>query len=269
MSKYFIVSPDIVGLSDQEINQIEKENKEKSDRLQTYIEKETKKIIETPDNLIHTFGRVVIKINLEYKNSHTLSDGLKISLQRQFNNLNRRYTEPVNAIVISAEDIPKDAEILIHPNGIIDSNKIFDYKANDVSIGYYSIPREQCFIWRKDNEWVALPPFQTALRVFEPYTGTLENIEPTLLKNTLYVTSGNLKGKVVITIKASDYQIHFQDTNGRGGSIIRFRPDGDKTRDHEPEAIAVSEELTKKINNNELLIGYEISDAKTLSEWQQ
>ena len=115
MSKYFIVSPDIVGLSDQEINQIEKENKEKSDRLQTYIEKETKKIIETPDNLIHTFGRVVIKINLEYKNSHTLSDGLKISLQRQFNNLNRRYTEPVNAIVISAEDIPKDAEILIHP----------------------------------------------------------------------------------------------------------------------------------------------------------
>lgn len=262
MSKYFLVSSEINALSEQDVILIEKENERINKERQEFVDKTREEVIVTPDDLIHAFGRVVIKIDLEKKNELQLTEGIKISLQRQFNNLNRRYTEPVNAIVISAEDIPQDAEILIHPNAIIDSNKIFDYKANSVSISYYSIPREQCFIWRKENEWVALPPYQTALRIYEPYTGAIEGIKPKLLKDALWVTSGEFKNKAVITIHASAYEVIFQDINGREGRKIRFRPSGDPIKELEPEAIAISGSITKKILSGEYLIGLSEDDCK-------
>ncbi len=41
-------------------------------------------------------------------------------------------------------------------------------------------------------------------------------------------------GKVVATLKAVDYEVIFQDTNGRENRIIRFRPFGDpKTKREE------------------------------------
>ena len=61
-------------------------------------------------------GRVVISVDLESKNSHTFSDGTKIRLEREYNNLNQRETKPVNAIVIDGEDIESGSQILIHPN---------------------------------------------------------------------------------------------------------------------------------------------------------
>lgn len=222
-------------------------------------------------SLKHVHGKVVVAVDLEYKNWHTFSDGTKIRRERQFNELNRRITEPVNAIVISAENIPSGVEILIHPNATHDTNRIFNHsqlsgKDEGSDIKYYSIPEDQCFIWRDGSEWKALPPYETALRVFEPYTGILHGIEPKLIKDCLYVTSGNFKGRVVKTLKACDYEVIFQDINGQESKKIRFRPNGCEKTKREPEAIALLNDITDRVLDGGLLIGIEIRDAKPIKE---
>ena len=220
--------------------------------------------------LIAPTGRVIIKVDLEYKNSHTFADGTKIRLERVYDNFNMRYVKPVNAIVVNAKDIPEGAEILIHHNATHDTYRLFDYQslskevASDIK--YYSIPESECFLWREDSksEWKTLANFVTGLRVFKPYTGFLEGVKPTLIKNKIYVTSGSLKGNVVTTVNASDYEIIFQNENGVEEKIIRLRyfEDGNDRN----EIISIEHEYTDLVNNGELLVGYSISDAKKLNE---
>ena len=214
-------------------------------------------------------NRVIIKVDLESKNSHTFKDGTKIKLERQYDNFNMRYVKPVNAEVVSANDIPEGAEILIHHNSTHDTYKIFNYlrptaeASSDMQ--YFSIPIEECFMWRKEkgSEWNALNNFITGLRIFEPYTGFLQGIDPTLVKNKIYVTSGDLAGNVVGTVISSDYEIIYQNDDGTEGKIIRLRyyPEGNDRN----EVISVEHELTEKVKNGDLLIGYSISDAKKLN----
>jgi hypothetical protein len=218
--------------------------------------------------LKHVEGKVVVSCDMEGKNWHTFSDGTKIRRERQFDNMNKRESEPVNAIVLSAENIPEGVEILVHPNALIDSNRIHNYaplsgKEADSDIKYFSIPEDQCFCYREGKEWLPLPPYEKALRVFKPYAGSLEGIPPTMIKDCLYVLTGDLAGKVVLTVKASDYQIVFQDVNGIEGNLIRFRPHGDGEK-REPEAIAIHHNFTKKVLNQEYLIGLTTSDCKPL-----
>jgi hypothetical protein len=222
------------------------------------------------NELNHVKGKVIVSVDLDAKNWHTFQDGTKIRRERQYNELNRRITEPVNAIVISGDTLPNGSEILCHPNEFHISNQIFDYtplSGDEVAstIKYFSINEKQCFVYREtiNHEWKGCKGFDTALRVFKPYTGTLVGIDPTLLKNVLYCTSGEYKGMVVHTVKAADYEIIYQEKDGKEGRIIRFRPNG--IGDREPEAIAISHELTEKINKGELLVGLEISDAKKIN----
>ena len=70
--------------------------------------------------LIEPSNRVIIKVDLESKNSHTFKDGTKIRLERIYDNFNMRYVKPVNGIVVNAKDIPEGAEILIHHNATHD-----------------------------------------------------------------------------------------------------------------------------------------------------
>ena len=222
-------------------------------------------------NLKHTDGRVVVSIDLQAKNSWTFADGTKIRLERQYNELNRRITEPVNAIIISAENIPTGAEVLVHPNATGEPNRIYDYqklsgKNEGSDIKYYSITEDMCFAWLNNSKWDTLPPYETALRIFKPYGGVISGIEPELVKDTLFVTSGKLKGKVVKTIKAADYEIIFQDTNGQEGRICRFRPNGCSRTNREPEAIAILHSETNLVNGGKLLVGLSKSDCKKINE---
>jgi hypothetical protein len=75
--------------------------------------------------LIAPTGRVIIKINLESKNTHTFADGTKIRLERQYDNFNMRYVKPVNAEVVSSKYIPEGSEILIHHNATHDTYRLF------------------------------------------------------------------------------------------------------------------------------------------------
>lgn len=214
-------------------------------------------------------GRVIVRIDIESKNSHTFSNGIKIRLERQFNNLNRRETEPTNAIVMSSEFIPEGSNVLVHQNATNEANRIYNYKqSSDIGeIRYYSIPEDHCFVWKDmDGVWKPLPPYETALRIFRPYKGILSGIEPALIKDTLYVTSGELTGTVVATLKACDFQVVFQDSNGKEGNVIRFRPYGDDKHEREPEAIAILHKETKDIKNGKLFVGLTKSDCKSIKE---
>ena len=215
-------------------------------------------------------NRVIIKVDLESKNSHTFKDGTKIKLERVYDNFNMRYVKPVNAEVVDAKDIPAGAEILIHHNATHDTYKIFNYQRPTTEassdIQYFSIPIEECFMWRegKGSIWNALNNFVTALRIFKPYNGMLQGIEPEVMNNKLYITSGELKGRAVNTVISSDYEIIYQNDDGTEGRIIRLRyfPDGNDRN----EIIAINDNMTELVESGELLVGYNKSDAKQLKE---
>lgn len=270
MSKYFVIDPKQNPLSKKDIDSLHSEFLESNDSNWSKREGKIKETIQEFPPLKATQGRVVIKIDTQFKNNVAFN-GTTIRLERQFNNLNRRETEPVNAIVVDAENIPTGAEVLVHHNSCSDTNRIFGAEKllqGDVSpdIKYFSIKDNECFLWRNSGEeWQPCTIFATALRVFKPYTGVLENIPHTKIKDTLYVTSGELKGKVVATTKASDYCIVFNDEKGVEHSVIRFRPFGDIENEREEEAIAVLDELTLKVNKKELFLGINEKDCKPLN----
>ena len=230
-----------------------------------YKKQRTKEDLNKESELKHTDNRVIVKVDINYKNKHTFADGTEIYRGRQFNNLNRRETEPVNAIVIDAEHIPKGAEILVHPNALFRDTKINSYREwenNDIE--YFSVPTTQCYLWRTNGEeWMPIKGFATALRVFKPYSGGIAGIPPMQIKNILYITSGEFKYLVVHTIKASDYEIIFMGEDGQEKRIIRCRHFENENHDRE-EIIAVDYGLTEKVKNGELLLGIDKRDAEKL-----
>lgn len=220
--------------------------------------------------LIAPIGRVIVSIDTEGKNKHRFKNGQEIYLGRAFNNLNKRYTQPVNGTVINSQYIPKGSEVLIHHNACIDTHRIFNYqqtsgKEEADTTKFYSLPESQIFFYKEHNEteWKATKGFATALRVFEPYKGLIQNVEPKQIKDTLFVTSGIYKDKAIRTLKAADYLIHFQGEDGTEKQLIRFRETD--IDDRECEVIAVLHDVTKKIFEGSYMIGITTSDCKTLN----
>lgn len=268
MSKHFLVNP-YVGESDREvIKAIRKHDELKLHLGDRISDEQSKRQIAEEDNLVHIQDRIVVKVDMLSKNYHLFEDGTKFRIERQFNQFNRRIAQPVNCIVISGEGIPKNAEILVSHNALHESNRINDYKNNFESeesdrVRYFSIPDYECFAWREGGgEWNPIPPFEFALMVFKPYEGVLEGIEPTEIKDTLYVTSGDLKGNVVKTLKGCAYVVIYQDTNGRENYLLRFRPHGCEKTKREEEAIAILHNETELVNSGKLFVGYDTKNCK-------
>lgn len=220
--------------------------------------------------LIAPKGRVIVQVDLESKNTHSFADGTKIRLERAFDNFNMRYVKPVNAIVINGEGIPDGADVLIHHNATHDTHRIFNYqpptKEASSDIKFYSIPEQECFLWKdpESSTWNTLHNFVTALRIYKPYNGPLEGIDPTLIKNKLYITSGELSGKVCDVLKASDYEIIFQGDDGIEQKMIRLRHYENEFHERE-EVIAIDHGTTKRVEDGELWVGIDLKDAKKLN----
>jgi hypothetical protein len=271
MSKYFIVNPYAVSIDKELKNKNQKEREDVGKKITKERIGANKEVLSQECDLKNISGSVVVKIDLQHKNWHTFSDGTTIRRERQFNEFNRRITEPVNAIVVSADDIPAGAEILIHPNCIHDTHRIFNYKPlsgkeEGSDVKYYSIKEDECFLWLDEHGvWQPLAPYATALRVYKPYSGLIVGMPPEKVKDVLYVTSGELEGKVVKTLTHSDYCVIFQGLAGKEDTRIRFRPFGDPKTKREEEAIAILWDETNKVINGEYLIGYEVSDAKKIN----
>lgn len=262
MNKKYFDLIETESLTKSQIKHLEAERQRKLRLHSKKIDELNKKKLKELPQLLHVNGRVIISINLEEKNSHTFSNGQKIYIGRQYNNLNRRETEPVNAFVVDAEYIPRGVEILIHPNSIHDSNKIFGVGEDMTTVRYYSIPETQCYLWKdSDGQWQPLKGYATGLRVFKPYNGAILGIEPEQIKDVLYITSGELDGKVVKTLKASDYEIIYMGKDGREERIIRCRHFEGEINERE-EVIAIDENLTKEVEKRNLMVGVSKSDAK-------
>lgn len=266
MSKFFIINPNKEHLDTTDVLQIERQKVEKINASMTAMEIIADEVFHEEDTLKYVEGKVIVKVDMEGKNSHRFQDGTTIRRERQFNNLNFRETSPVNTVVISAENVPRGTEILVDYHSIHASNRVFNYKNKSKQIQYYSIKQEDCYLWRdENNEWQPLPPYDLALRVFKKYDTIIEWMKPEKIDDILFVTTGEFKGKIVQTLVACDYECVFQDTNGKEGNRIRFLPNGNEAVNKEPEAICIRHELMEELEKGNLLIGYTIEDCKTLN----
>ncbi len=225
--------------------------------------------------LAHIEGRIIVKVWLQEKNHHTFSHGLTIRLERQYNNFNRRETEPIQGIVVSGESIPEGAIILFHHNATHANHEIFNVgnlNGEEIAsqVKYFSILEKECYAWKMpDGEWQPTKGFAFAYRIFKPYIGSIQGIEPTLIKDSLWMRTGQYKNMAVRTVKAADYEIIFREPEtGREARIIRCRPDGDEADKREEEVIAIDHRMTKQILKGELLIGLSKSDCKQINEIQ-
>lgn len=218
-------------------------------------------------------GRVLLKVDTDFKNNYDIKGhkGNKITLrlERDVQNLNRREVSPTEGVCLNSDYIPKYSIVVFHHNSAHPTNEIFDHseltkEETSNGIKLYSIPETECYLWRNPNEteWQPLKGFAIALRVFEPYLGTLQGIEPTLIKDTLYVKTGTYKGKVVKTVKAADYELVIRGTSGKEDRIIRFRTFDEYNV--KEEVLYVENDLTKKVKKGQLLLGLTNKDCRKL-----
>ena len=207
---------------------------------------------------------------MDAKNSHRFANGAEIALVRGVDNFNRRYTQPVNAIVVSSDCVPRETMVLIGHNSTQEMYRIYNHRSlsgKDIAenVLYYAIPEEECFAYLYGGEWGPARGFEFALRVYRPYAGDIIGIPPKVIKNVLYVTTGELKGTVVHTLKAADYEIIFQGTNGREDRRIRFRHWDDQEHPRE-EVIAIDHGMTEDVKEGRLVVGLNHWDAVKITE---
>lgn len=246
-------------------------------------------------------GRVVVEVDITKKDSYEFGNGQKIIMFRNTNNFDRRYTQPVNGIVISASEIPKGSEVLLEHNSCHPTNEIFDYNDDEPNIKYYSVPEMEVYVWRyvkdlhyglkskKDatleeletqfalntnipteylEQWHPAKYYAIGERVFKPYKGSLVGIEPERIKNTLLIKTGEFKNKIVHTLANSDYVIIYQDTDGKPNEILTvFHVENEEELDNprissKEEIVAIDMGLTEQWLNGELLTGLTANDCK-------
>lgn len=222
--------------------------------------------------LTHVENRIIVLIDLDKKNWHQFDDGTKIRIERKYDNFNMRHVNPVNAIVVSGDGLPEGAEVLVHHNSIHETNLITNFKplsgkAEASEIKHYSISENEAFAWHDGISWQPLKGYDFALRIFKPYNGILDGIEPTLIKQVLWLTTGQYKNKACIVLQASDYQLIFQDRNNKEGNIIRLRTEENQKEQRESEVVAIHNHYTEMILRGELIIGLSKTDAKPLKEY--
>lgn len=217
-------------------------------------------------------GRLVIAVNPQVKDSHTFASGDKIHILRDRDNFDRRYTQPTQAVLISAtHEIPAMSEVLIHHNAVDDVNRLFAIEIPDdhETLRYhkmYSVFEADVFAWKDSlGLWHGCNNYSLGLRVFQPYKhGRVQGIPPTKLKNVLYALTGTLKDKAVHVLPYSDYQLSFMH-GGQLINLIRFRHFEDESAERE-EVLAINLRLTQQVHDDTLLLGITENDAVPLSQ---
>lgn len=248
--------------------------------------------------LNHVQDRVIISVDVTQKNTYQFGNGQILVMFPNTNQLDRRYHAPVSGTVISAEDIPVGVEVLVEHNSCHVVNEIVDLKDDNPNIKFYSVPKLECFAWRLItneyteadlvyyfdglvprtmlpysgiwSEWQPTKYYAIGERVYEPYTGILQNIKPTRIKNTLLIKTGEFKDKIVHIIKNGEYTIIYQDTNGKPNELLVTFHVEDESELSDPilnakqEILAVSETLTQRYHNGELLTGLTEDNCKPI-----
>lgn len=273
MNKKFVVFGGKGEVDKSELQRIREENERVAKSGMDKSDLEAQQQMNESETLFHVDGRIICKVDMELKNSHVFEDGTKIRRERAFNEFNRRIAQPVNAVIISGDGLPTGGDVLVSHNALHETNRVNNYKQHfeheqSDRVRYFSIPDYECFAFREPGgEWKPLPPFEFALRIFVPYNGPLTGIEPELMKDALYVTTGELAGQVVKTGKAADYELVFQGDDGREKNLIRFRPFGDPKTGREEEALCILHKETELVKGGGYLVGISLSDAKKITDY--
>lgn len=217
-------------------------------------------------------GRVIIKVDPGQKELWTFKDGTEIILKRDYNNFDRSYTQQVLGTCIDADHIPAGALVLFHFNAIHEVNTVFNHgrlSGDELASGIniISIPEWECFLWKMpgEGEWQPTKGFVIVERVFRPYEGLIQGIDPKRIINVLYIKTGEYAGMVVHALKAADYTIKFRNEAGVDEAIIRTRHFEDEFNERE-ELICIDHDLTGKVNRGELLVGYSPTECRRLTE---
>lgn len=220
----------------------------------------------------HTEGRIIVKADKDGKNWHKFSDGKLIRLEREYDNLDRKHTAQILGEIVSAEYAPAGALVLFHHNAIHPVNQILNHSqlsGEEIASGVeiFSFREDECYLWKMpgDTKWNPMRGFATALRVFTPYDGQFEGVLPEKIKDVLYITSGEFKGKVCHCLKASDMPLIFNNEDGVEETIIRVRHFEGKDLNEREELTAVNAELTKKVKKGILHVGITPKDCKQLN----
>jgi hypothetical protein len=264
--KYFVIGGKN-ELAKDDILQIEKSRNKTINTAYLNKEKINSKKQSSKVGIKAMEGFAIVSVDTDGKNFHTFAGGLKIRLERQYNNFDVKDTQQTSGTVVHCENIPEGATVLFHPNSTHDTYKINNYEqlsgeTEPSTVHLYRIPEEQIFLWKtEDTDWQPTKNFVTALRVFKPYSGILVGIEPTKIKNVLYILNGELKGKCVHTLIAADYEIIFNDTDGKEHRKIRCRH-SDTEEIERQEIVMVDHYLTREVEIGNLLIGVNWSTAK-------
>ena len=114
-------------------------------------------------------GRVVVSVEMEGKNRHKFTSGLELMLIRNVDNFNRRYTEPVNATVISSDIVPRGTQVLLHHNSTQEMYRLYNLgnlsgKEIGMGIKYFAVPEAECFAYFDGNDWLPCQGFEFGLR---------------------------------------------------------------------------------------------------------
>jgi hypothetical protein len=89
--------------------------------------------------LEHTEKRIIVSVDTTSKENYRFGNGVVLKMFPNTNQLDKRFTQPTNGIVVSAENIPIGAEVLIEHNSAHPTNEIFEYKSDNPDIKYYII----------------------------------------------------------------------------------------------------------------------------------
>lgn len=223
-------------------------------------------------NIKNVEGRIVVKADKEGKNWHTFSDGTKIRLEREYDNLDKKHTSQVLGEVVCGDNVPAGALILFHHNCIHPVNQIFNHtqlsgEETTSGVEVFSFREDECYLWKMpgDEKWNPIKGFETALRVFIPYTGGIKGVLPEKIKDVLYITSGEFEGNVCHTLKACDFPVIFNNEKGIEETIIRVRHFENQDNERE-ELIAVDNLLTDKVKNGDIYVGISQTNCKPINE---
>ena len=219
--------------------------------------------------LENTPRRVLIEVDITQRNTYRFDNGTELIMFPKTNEFDRRKWMPVSGLVISSDSIPCQSEILVEHNSLEPVNAVVEYENSNPNIKMYSVPEMECYAWRLPDQdrWHATKYYAIAERLFKPYAGILQNIKPERIKNTLLILSGELKGNVVHILKDGEYEIIYQDRNGKPNQLlVTFNAPaeeiGDMVVDAKQEVIAIDYFLTEKWLNGELYAGLTPDHAK-------
>lgn len=215
-------------------------------------------------NLKATARNVLCYIETDNKEKYKFKSGVELYVVRGFN-YNLREDNPSIAEVIDGEGFEQGDLILVHHNASHPTYHIEGIEAQGGQIikNLYSVPQDMIFCRKgaENKDWIPNKDFLITLRVYKPYAGLIQGVQPDLVVNRLYVVKGdvdgyNMEGKVACVSPYSDYEIIYREDNIEK-SVIRTRS---------REILGVDLSATEKVLSGEYLVGNNLSDTKKLNQ---